>query len=121
MSEAIMLRIDEPEDRVLRHPVSRIRGWCGTPYWADAAQMELRVGDACVLWQTQERPDVADKHPELSVSGFVADLDLAQYLYAIRCGELVVTAALPRGPELKTVFTVSPGLTAKCLAAAAGV
>lgn len=121
MSEPILLRIDDPVDLVLRRPVCRIRGWCA---WADSAaieRFELRIGDARVPWQPQPRPDVNAGHPDLRVTGFIVDLDLSQYLYAIRSNELSLVAALSPTRERELQFSVAPGVLANCLAAAAGV
>jgi hypothetical protein len=115
------MRIDEPADRILRKAICRIRGWCARPGWADVSQIDLRIEDAPVPWQAQTRPDVTSEYVEFSVTGFIFDLDLSQYLYAIRSGELSLTVTFPRGPEMEVQFSVAPGVAARCLAAAGGV
>jgi hypothetical protein len=121
MNELLLMRIDDPADHVLRKPTCRVRGWCAGPGWADASRLELRIEGAAVPWQAQTRPDVAAEYPESSVTGFIIDIDLSKYLYAIRSGELSLTLAFPGAPERGVGFSVAPGVAARCLAAAAGV
>lgn len=121
MNEPFVMRIDEPADRILRKPMCRVRGWCARPGWADVSQLDLRIEDALVPWQAQVRPDVTAEYVESSVTGFIIDLDLSQHLYAIRAGELYLTARAPGAQEVRIAFSVGPGVTAHCLAAAASV
>ena len=116
-----MLRIDDPEDRVLRQPVCLIRGWCAGADWTDVKGLEFRLGDANVPWHADVRSDVAAEHTELSVIGFTFELDLSQYLYAVRSSELALRVVFLRAPEIELQFFVAPGVTADCLAAAAGI
>jgi hypothetical protein len=121
MSELLLMRIDDPADHVLRKPRCQVRGWCAGPGWADVSGLELRIESALVPWQAQARPDAAAEYPESSVTGFLIDLDLNRYLYAIRSGELSLTLAFPGAPEKEVRFSLAPGVAARCLAAAAGV
>jgi len=122
VSERVLLRIDTPEDRILRKPVCRLRGWCGSADKTEIAEFELRIGDARVAWRADARPDVADVYPELSITGFTFDLDLSQYLYAVAPdGHLILAAVFGRAPEMKLRFTVAAGVMADCLAAATGI
>jgi hypothetical protein len=120
MSKPI-LRIDDPEDRVLRQPMCLIRGWCAGADWTDIERLEFQIGDANLPWHAHVRPDVAAEHTGLWVTGFTFDLDLSQYLYAIRSSELAVKAVFPRAPEIELQFFVAPGVTADCLAEAVGI
>jgi hypothetical protein len=83
--------------------------------------MDLRIGDAGLIWQEQARPDVREQHPSLWVTGFIFDLDLSRFLYAIRSGELGLSAKFDLLPEMQVRFSIAPGVTANCLAAAAGL
>lgn len=121
MRESVLLRIDEPDDLVLRKPVCRIRGWFAGDDPAVIGKLELRIGDAHVPWQEQERPDVAAANTKLWETGFIFDLDVSQYLYAIQSDELVFTAALPHTADMQLRFSVAPGVRANCWASAAGV
>lgn len=121
MTAEFVMRIDDPEDRVLRSPICRVRGWCAAGDWSALSQLELRLADGPVRWQPQQRPDVAAEYPELWVAGFVLNLDLSQYPYAIRSSELSLCATFPHSPELKVQLSVAPGLAAKCFAAVAGI
>ena len=107
MSEPFLLRIDEPEDHVLRQPLCRIRGWCAGPDYADIAQLELRIGDIMVPWQAQTRSDVAAKYGNLSVTGFIVDFDLGWYFYTIRSGEVSIMATLPHVGEMNLRFSLA--------------
>ena len=121
MNELLLMRIDDPADHVLRKPTCRVRGWCAVPGRADVSQLELYIANGAVRWHEQVRPDVAAEYPESSVTGFIIDLDLSQHLYAIRAGELYLTVRAPGAQEVRIAFSVGPGVTAHCLAAAAGV
>jgi hypothetical protein len=101
--------------------VCLIRGWCASADWTDVERLEFRIGDANVPWQPRDRPDVTAEYTELSVIGFTFDLDLSQYLYAVRSSELALRAVFPRAPEIELQFSVAPGVAADCLAAAAGI
>lgn len=119
MSQPTLLRIDDPADRILRKPVCRIRGWCAGLDWADCDRIAFRIGDGDVPWRLQSRADVTAVHPEMSVTGFTFDLDLSYYLYAVRSSELAISVVVPGAPKIELRFSVAPGLTATCLAAAA--
>jgi hypothetical protein len=122
MNEPVLLRIDAPEDRKLRTPVCRLHGWCGCADLSEITGFELRIGDGRVPSRAEARPDVAAAYPDLAIVGFVVDLDLSQYLYAVgRDSQLVLTAVFARAPEMKIRFTVASGVTAGCLAAATGI
>ncbi len=118
MMERVLLRIDDPADRVLRTPVCRIRGWCAAADWSEVERFEFQIGDAQLSWQTQARQDVTAEHTELWVAGFSFNLDLRQYLYAIRSSELAIRAVFPGSAAIDLEFRVAPGVTASCLAAA---
>jgi hypothetical protein len=103
----VMLWIDEPVDCVPHEPVCRIRGWFASSDLAIAGQLELRIGDALVPWQAEERPDVAERYPGLWETGFFFDFDLSRYSSAIRSGEFVLTALVPKTPAMKLRFSVA--------------
>jgi hypothetical protein len=120
MTGPLLLHIDFPEDRVLRGAMCRVRGWCACNDSSLMRDLELKFGDAWISWQSENRSDVGAENPDRWVIGFNFDLDISQYLYAIKAGELRFRAVLSDA-EVGLTFFIAPDVTACCLAAAAGV
>jgi hypothetical protein len=121
MTGPILLRIDEPEDYVLRNQVSRVRGWCACVEPSEIQQLGWKISDAPIPWQDQERDDVCEEKPTSWVRGFIFRFDLSQHLYAVRSNELELTISFSPGHQRQLLFSLAPGLMEKCLTAISGV
>jgi hypothetical protein len=117
----ILIRIDQPEDYILRNQVSSIRGWCACPVPNEVQQLGWKIADAPIPWQDQERDDVSAQHPTSWIRGFTLRVDLSRHLYAVRSNELALTISFSSGHQRQLLFSLAPGLLEKCLTATSGV
>ena len=121
MTGPILVRIDEPEDYVLRNQISSVRGWCACLEPNEIQQLGWMISDAPIPWQDQERDDVNAQNPTSWVRGFTLRLDLSQYLFAVRSNELELTISFSPGHQRQLLFSLAPGLMEECLTATSGV
>ena len=121
MKRQILLRIDNPEDRVIRKGIRVIRGWCACYDGSTVGGIQFHINGGQLQWRPDYRPDVTEAHPDKTVVGFRIDLDLNEHFHAVRGGRLTITFVPTAAPEMPLEFFVEQGLIGHCLAAAAGV
>jgi hypothetical protein len=121
MTGPILFRIDDPEDYVLRSPISSVRGWCACLEPNQIQQLGWEIAGAPIPWRDQEREDVYAQNPTCWVRGFTLRLDLSQHLYAVRSNELELTISFSPDHQRHILFSLAAGLMEKCLTATSGV
>jgi len=121
MTGPVVLRIDEPEDYVLRNRISKVRGWCACAEPNEIQQLGWEIAGAPIPWQDQEREDVYEQNPTSWVRGFTLWLDLSQHLYAVQSNELELTISFSPGHQRQLLFSLAAGLIETCLTATSGV
>ncbi len=119
----IKCQIDEPEDRCIRKPTCKLRGWLvasPNPGSFEMSRLQFRIGQVVVPHVPTSRPDVEAAFPHQGCTGFLMRFDLTYYMQYVVNDNLVLSAVLPGRQPVQVDLTIDKGLIATCLAAAAG-
>jgi hypothetical protein len=117
---AMEIRIDDPADLEIRHPMAKIKGWCAADCPEDLEGWEFRIAGHAVRHRQMLRPDVEEARPGKSVIGFLMELDLSQHLPAVRKRQFVMQVIKADTEPIKLPFRVSGEALGRCLESAAG-